>query len=282
MIRSRIAPTPSGYLHIGNAMNFVRTWLIVRKAGGKLRLRIDDIDAPRARPEYIDDIFRTLEWMGLDWDEGPRTADEHTAQYSQALRATRYNEIIAQLINTANVFACTCSRKDVATCTCKPKNLALDTTDSALRITTPEAPIMVDDMREGVRPVYLQNEMKDFVIRRKDGIAAYQVASLADDLDYDINLIVRGADLLTSTAAQLYLAQLLDAGRFAKTTFYHHELLHDLTGEKLSKSAGSFSLKVMRERDTTPEKLFMQLSKLMGLKYSCTSLQMMIDVDLSV
>jgi glutamyl/glutaminyl-tRNA synthetase len=282
MIRSRIAPTPSGYLHIGNAMNFVRTLLMVRRAGGKLRLRIDDIDAPRAKPEYIDDIFRTLEWMGLDWDEGPRTADEQTTQYSQALRVARYNEVIAQLINTGTVFACTCSRKDVETCTCKSKDLALDTADSALRIITTEAPIMVDDIREGLQPVYLQNEMKDFVIRRKDGIAAYQVASLADDVDYHINLIVRGRDLLSSTAAQLYLAQLIGDDRFAKTTFYHHALLSDETGEKLSKSAGGYSLKAMCERDITSEKLYIELSKLMGLKEACTSLQMMNNADLFI
>jgi glutamyl-tRNA synthetase len=89
MIRSRIAPTPSGYLHIGNALNFVRTWLMVRRAGGILRLRIDDIDATRTRPEYFDDIFRTLEWLGMDWDEGPRNANEQTEIYSQSLRAER-------------------------------------------------------------------------------------------------------------------------------------------------------------------------------------------------
>jgi glutamyl-tRNA synthetase len=258
-------------------MNFVRTWLMVRKAGGTLRLRIDDIDAARAKPEYIEDIFRTLEWMGLDWDEGPRTADEQTTQYSQALRASRYNEMIAQLINTGKVFACTCSRKDVATCTCKSKNLPLDTADSALRIITAEEPIMVDDISAGVQPVYLQNDMKDFVIRRKDGIAAYQVASLADDLDYDINLIVRGRDLLSSTAAQLYLAQLIGDDRFAKASFCHHELLHDATGQKLSKSAGSYSLKAMRENNVSARQLYLEISAKLGLKHPCISLREMLD-----
>ncbi|MCW3126672.1 MAG: Glutamyl-tRNA synthetase, class Ic [Bacteroidetes bacterium] len=279
MIRSRIAPTPSGYLHIGNAMNFVMTWLMVRMAGGKLRLRIDDIDAPRAKPEYIEDIFRTLEWIGMDWDEGPQTPDEQKYIYSQALRAARYNGIIKQLIDTGEVYACTCSRKEVIACECKAKGLAFDTPDSAVKIITTEEPILVPDAKMGTQKIYLQNEMKDFVIRRRDGISAYQVASLADDIDHDINLIVRGADLLSSTAAQLYLASLTGNDSFVKTTFYHHPLLMDVHGRKLSKSTGSLSLKAMRERDSTPEKFHIELSRLMGYEKACTSLREMLDAD---
>src|SRR5580704_15637290 len=98
LLRSRIAPTPSGYLHIGNALNFVMTWLWVRKEGGQLRLRIDDSDTTRSKPEFIEDIFRTLDWLGMDWDEGPQTPDEQQRIYSQALRAERYAEVTRTLI----------------------------------------------------------------------------------------------------------------------------------------------------------------------------------------
>lgn len=273
MLRSRIAPTPSGFLHIGNALNFVLIWLWVRRAGGRLLLRIDDRDTPRAKPEFIDDIFRSLEWMGLDWDEGPQTPDELYSTYSQSLRTELYEDMTRQLIATGKVFACDCSRKDMHNhaCTCRSKNIPLDQPDTALRIVTPTEPIMVTDVKRGMLSVSLGPELKDFIIRRRDGMTAYQLASLADDIDYGINLIIRGEDLLSSTAAQLYLASLTGAKGFEKATFYHHAMISDEKGEKLSKSSGSPSLKAMRESGMTTEQLYIRLSKLMGLQEICTS-----------
>jgi glutamyl-tRNA synthetase len=253
---------------------------MVRRTGGMLRLRIDDIDAPRVRPEYIDDIFRTLEWMNLDWNEGPKNSDDQTQEYSQSLRAARYNEIIRQLIGTGKVFACKCSRKELSenNCSCKSLQLSLGTPDTALRISTPGDAIVINDKKMGKQEVFLENEMKDFVIRRKDGVAAYQVASMADDIDYDINLIVRGEDLLPSTAAQLYLASLIGAEIFSQIDFYHHPLLTDEHGRKLSKSAGSISIKAMREGSTTPEKLYVELSRMTGLQKECISAEEMLGL----
>ena len=265
MIRSRIAPTPSGYLHIGNALNFVLTWLRLRRERGLLRLRIDDIDAPRARPEYVEDIFETLDWLGMDWDEGPQTAEEHQRLYSQSHRVERYDKVIQQLIISGKVFACQCSRKDLngRPCECREKNISLDQPDTALRIATPSALIQVHDSQAGILNIDLNDEMRDFVIRRRDGIAAYQVASLADDIDHKINLIVRGEDLLSSSAAQLYLASLIGDNDFAKTTFYHHSLLKDEQGDKLSKSAGSLSLKAMRDNNISVQDFYIRLCRMM-------------------
>jgi glutamyl/glutaminyl-tRNA synthetase len=273
MVRSRIAPTPSGYLHIGNALNFVLIWLWVRRAGGRLLLRIDDRDTPRAKPEFIEDIFRSLDWMGLDWDEGPQTPDELYHTYSQSLRTDLYEEMTRQLIATGKVFACDCSRKDMHNhaCTCHAKHIPLDQPDTALRIVTPSGPILVNDVKRGTLAVSLDHELKDFIIRRRDGMTAYQLASLTDDIDYDINLIIRGEDLLGSTAAQLYLASLIGAKSFEKATFYHHAMVKDEQGEKLSKSSGSPSLKAMRESGMTTEQLYTRLSKLMGFPDICTS-----------
>ena len=273
MIRSRIAPTPSGFLHIGNALNFVLIWLWVRRVGGRLMLRVDDRDTPRAKPEFIEDIFRSLDWMGLDWDEGPQTPDELYHTYSQALRIDLYEDMTRRLIATGQVFACDCSRKDMHkhTCTCQARHIALDQPDTALRIVTPIEPILVPDVKAGILSVSLESELKDFIIRRRDGVTAYQLASLVDDIDYDINLIIRGDDLLSSTAAQLYLASLIEAQSFEKTTFYHHAMVNDEKGEKLSKSSGSPSLKAMRESGITREQLYIRLSKLMGIEYICTS-----------
>jgi len=119
MLRSRIAPTPSGFLHLGNAVNFVLTWLMVRKAGGTLRLRIDDADCLRAKPEYLEDIFCQLDWLGITWDEGPMGVDDFRGRFSQQLRLERYREFLAGLARAGHLYPCGCSRREM-------RNLAPD------------------------------------------------------------------------------------------------------------------------------------------------------------
>ena len=282
MVRSRIAPTPSGYLHFGNAAGFVLTWLWVRRQKGSLRLRIDDQDTTRSRPEYIQDIFKTLDWLGLTWDEGPQTPDAYTQQFAQLHHAHRYNILLNQLIATGKVFACACPRSEIAgqySGACSALHLPLNTPQTALRINTPPGCVVtVHDVQQGNVPVNMYDEMRHFTIRRRDGIAAYQLSSLADDLAYQINLIVRGADLLHSTAAQLYLAQLTGHGAFAQCRFYHHPLIFDAQGHKLSKSAGSASLKAWREGGNKPADFYLKLSKLWGWKENVTSAAEMLEV----
>jgi glutamyl/glutaminyl-tRNA synthetase len=282
MVRSRIAPTPSGYLHIGNAINFVITWLWVRKENGKLRLRIDDLDAPRTKPAYLDDIFQTLEWLGLDWDEGPQTPDEHEKIYSQNLRAERYSVLTEQLVQTGKVFACGCSRKNIEgqyPGTCIHKKLPLNMADTSLRIITPDdEPVIVTDINRGDIAVNLYEVMRHFIIRRRDGLAAYQVASLADDIDFGINVIVRGEDLLYSTAAQLYLAKLVGNETFQQATFYHHPLLKNENGLKLSKSAGGTSLKSWREAGKTKADFYSWMSRLLNWSEEAKSLDEMLQI----
>jgi glutamyl-tRNA synthetase len=270
MVRSRIAPTPSGYLHAGNAINFVLTWLSTRAKNGALLLRIDDSDAPRVKKEYLDDIFNTLDWLGLDWDEGPQSPDDHREHYSQHLRKDLYESHIRNLINSGLVFACNCSRKDFQSnaaysCKCRQNGIPFNTVDSALRIYTPEKSIITFSDIQGLSyRINLFDVMRDFVIKRRDGIAAYQVVSVADDNYFDINLIIRGQDLINSTAAQLYLAQVCSNTKFEQTEFYHHSLLKDKDGKKLSKSAGSLSLKNWREQYAKPETFYLMLSNILG------------------
>jgi glutamyl/glutaminyl-tRNA synthetase len=274
MLRSRLAPTPSGFLHTGNGINFVLAWLLVRRSNGILRLRIDDLDAPRIDSEYIEDIFRTLEWLGLDWDEGPQTPDEHQRLFSQQLRIGRYNELIEALKSTGQVFACTCSRKEIQERssdgqypgTCLTKKLPLDLTNASLRLITPRpCSIRITDMQAGNTSIDIYDMARHPVIRRRDGIPAYHIASLADDTDHDISLIVRGSDLLSSTAAQLHIAGLLNMKSFKQTTFYHHPLITGDDGQKLSKSAGSTSLKAWRERGAKAEEFYSFFSKALKL-----------------
>ena len=256
IFNARIAPTPSGFLHPGNAYNFLLTERLTAAAGGTLRLRIDDMDRPRVQPEFVQDIFDTLQWLGIQWNLGPKNPSEQHTVFSQRLRIHLYEKMLARLVDTGLVFACTCSRSKITAHsadgqypgTCRDKALPLDTPDAGWRIKTPEdCVIFFEDKLVGETSLNLYDANRDFIIRRRDGFPAYHVASLADDLLYEISCIVRGEDLLASTAAQLYLARLLNERSFANANFYHHPLLVDAAGEKLSKSSGSQSLKAMRE-----------------------------------
>ena len=254
-LRFRIAPTPSGFLHEGNAFNFILTALLAQEAGARLHLRIDDADAVRARPEYLADIFETLHWLGIRWDEGPRDAADHLARFSQSLRSVRYEATLQSLIATGHVFACTCSRKDILAAntdggypgTCRDRAVPLDTPGVALRLRTPQdATIHFDDDILGPQNLHPYRLARDPVIRRRDGLPAYHIASLTDDLDFGITHIVRGEDLTASTAAQLFISQTLGGTAFERVRFYHHPVVKDGAGSKLSKSAGSASLRAMR------------------------------------
>jgi glutamyl/glutaminyl-tRNA synthetase len=265
MLRTRIAPTPSGLLHPGNGLSFIVTWSIARAAEGKLLLRIDDLDDGRRRPEYLEDIFRTLDWLGLDYDEGPKGVEDFLRHYSQHSRLDLYRETLAELRRRGLLYACTCSRRQIRERspdgrypnTCRQRGLPFGASQTAWRIHVPEHTAV--SIREWTAKRYsidLSEEMGDFVIRQKNIMPAYQIASLMDDLHYDINFIVRGADLLHSTAAQLFLAGQLDATPFLEAAFWHHALLKSVNGEKLSKTKGAGSLKAWREQGRSPRELY--------------------------
>jgi glutamyl-tRNA synthetase len=248
MIKSRLAPTPSGFLHIGNLYAFVLTWLAVRQQQGKLLLRIDDIDNERSRPEYLENIFAWLDLLGLTYNEGPKSVAEFSQQWSQQTRLPLYEKLLQQLVATGKVYACNCSRKLITKNngnglyqgTCRHKNISLSQPGVNWRIQVDEdAVITFEDEMLGMQKLQPAALMGDFVIRRRNGLPSYQIASLADDIHFGINFIVRGEDLLASTAAQLYLAKLVHATDFLTAHFTHHPLLKNDAGEKLSKTAGS-------------------------------------------
>lgn len=250
MVRSRLAPTPSGYLHAGNALNFLLTEAFTRQGGGRLRLRIDDLDSARVRPEYLENIFATLRWLGIGWDDGPRDVLDFQQHFSQHGRLGRYGALLAALGAVPGlVYACTCSRGAVAATAgpngtyggaCRGRNLPLDTPGAAWRMRVPTgATVAFADGLLGPQTLDVAALVGDFVIRKKDGLPAYQTASLADDVADGTTLIVRGADLLPSTAAQLWLAGVAGgawAAGFSEVRFVHHPLLLGPDGRKLSKS----------------------------------------------
>ena len=233
---SRLAPTPSGYLHLGNAVNFVLTWLLTRQAGGILHLRVDDLDRARLRPAYLGNIFRVIDWLGLDYDHGPSGPDDFLRQHSQLLHLPEYNRVLRRLAQQPGLV-----QASQRTRTGGPDAVvALDTPGAAWRAHVPPATeISFQDGWQGETRVPLGMLMPDFVVRKKDGVAAYQVASVVDDLRLGTTLIVRGLDLQPSTAAQLWLAgQLAETVGFnaKRVHFSHHPLLTNAAGQKLSKS----------------------------------------------
>lgn len=273
-LRGRLAPTPSGFLHRGNALNFVLTWLYVRASGGQLRLRIDDLDTQRVNPAYLEDIFRSLEWLGLDWDLGPEGPDEQERTYRQGLRIPRYEAMLDTLRDRGRLFACRCSRNDIRQesedgqypGTCRSLGLSFGTGDVSWRIRTPEGDsVEFQDVWLGKQRIDLYAGMRDFVVRRRDGLPAYQVASLCDDVDYGINFILRGEDLLDSTAAQCFLAKEASIAGFRELIFCHHPLVLDESGQKLSKSAGSMALCAEYEAGRSSENFYRHLSSLLQI-----------------
>ncbi len=252
--RTRIAPTPSGLLHPGNGASFVLAWKLARQTGARVLLRIDDLDAARMRHAYVEDVFRTLEWLGITWDEGPQGPDDLEGRWSQHLRVERYRRVLEDLRQRGALYACSCSRTQLPTCSCRGEGRDLDEAEVTWRLDLRDAGPVVAKSWPGpgldLSPGALMPQ--DPVVRQRDGRPAYQVASLADDLGMEVDLVVRGSDLLPSTACQLHMARVLGWTPFTQATFVHHALLTDAQGNKLSKSQGAGSLQAMRSEGTAP------------------------------
>ena len=286
--KTRIAPTPSGLLHAGNGASFLLTYILTQAFDGKILLRIDDLDAERMRLEYVEDIFRTLDWLGIEWDEGPSSVADFQQNWSQHLRLDLYQNALQTLKNIANsdslgtegtLYACQCSRKQIQAAsqnglypqTCRFKNISFDAKDTAWRIHVPETTevsfknVDVNTRTIHHSPLTIHHSIGDFVVRQKNGLPAYQVASVVDDGHFGVNFVVRGADLLPSTAAQIFVAQQLNRTDFAETVFFHHNLVTDAGGEKLSKSKGAGSLADWRVSGRSVEILVKQAAKWLNL-----------------
>ncbi len=271
MLRTRLAPTPSGFLHLGNLLSFAITSAIARREGAGVLLRIDDMDRDRVEPEFLHDIFDSLRYLQIPYTEGPANYDDFKARYSQRYRLPLYNAALQQLRDDGHLFACSCSRADVWRAsadgsypgTCKHKDLPFDTPGITWRLHTSDALLTINNLYSASATVPLPKIMRDFVVRKKDGFPAYQLASVVDDLHYGVNIVVRGADLWDSTLAQLYLAQQLGGASFAGASFYHHGLLHNADGVKLSKSAGDTSLQYMYKGGATARDIYRALDVLL-------------------
>jgi glutamyl-tRNA synthetase len=261
--KTRFAPTPSGYLHLGNAWSFVHTTALAREYGARILLRIDDMDRERVEPAYVQDIFDTLNFLGLAWDEGPRDVSDFDRSWSQRWRLPLYEQALAVLRATGMVYACRCSRTDILRVsadggypgTCRHAGISPDEPGVAWRLRTNHDPVTIHTTEGAAYTARLPASVQDFVVRKKDGFPAYQLTSVVDDVHFGVNLIVRGADLLPSTLAQTYLARLAGLTDFGKAVFHHHPLRLSPDGQKLSKSAGAMSIRYLRESGRSREEV---------------------------
>ena len=285
---SRLAPTPSGYLHFGNAFNFLLTYLLVNFHDGVLHLRIDDLDGPRVDRASVEDIFIQLEWLGIDYHFGPSGPDDLYSRFSQQLRKDRYFYAIEVLQKEGHLFACECSRSKIRKSsnstiypgTCRNKNLNFLKENQTWRVIVPENTfVCYITLTNNKKEIDLTTGIGDFVIRRRDGLPAYQIASLMDDIEMGVNLIVRGSDLITSTGAQLFLAKCLSDSFFPAAHFVHHMLMKNESGTKLSKSSGNHSLKFLRNKYNRPTIVYQQSAEILDLPFEdIQTLQDLIEV----
>jgi len=282
---TRFAPTPSGYLHLGNIFCFACTSALSRKLKGDILLRIDDMDNERADERYVADIFETLGFLGITWQIGPKDLNEFKFRFSQRLRLPLYEHALRQLKDKGLIFACKCSRAEVLANstdggypgTCRHRNLDLDEPGVNWRMKTDTAlPVQIQSP-QGISSHYIPPDMRDFVVRKKDGFPAYQLCSVIDDIHFGVNLIVRGEDLLHSSIAQLYLAAQLGLNQFTQSLFVHHPLLTDKQGRKLSKSAGDTSIQFLRNAGARPEDVFSLIAMQSGYDQHISNWNEMLD-----
>ena len=282
LTRGRYAPSPTGDLHLGNLRTALLAWLFARCAGGQFVLRVEDLDRPRTRQGATQRMLDDLRWLGIDWDEGPDVGGPY-APYTQSERQALYSAYLQRLQEAGRIYPCYCSRAEIARAASAPhedegprypgtcRHLSEERRrefEAAGR--RPSLRFRVDDERVitfhdllmGQQQQHVQNVVGDFIVRRADGIFAYQFAVVVDDALMHINQVVRGADLLASTARQIALYEALD---FAIPTFAHVPLMLDSDGKRLSKRLRSEGLEPLRAAGITATQIVGQLAAGCGL-----------------
>ena len=265
--RGRLAPSPTGYLHLGHARTFWIAQQRAEAAGGTLLLRNDDLDRDRCRPEFVAAMYEDLRWFGLHWNEGPDVGGPH-APYNQSERLPHYIAAFERLRSAGLLYPCTCSRQDVLRAlaaphpgeeeplypgTCRGASPDRPRVGVNWRFHVPEGEaISFDDLALGPHTETAGRDFGDFLVWRKDDLPSYQLACTVDDAAMRITEVVRGADLLTSTCRQLILYRALGE---PVPTFHHCPLLNDEHGQRLAKRHDALSLRTLRERGATPEVL---------------------------
>jgi glutamyl-tRNA synthetase len=272
MPRGRLAPTPTGHLHVGHARTFALAAERARRAGGTLVYRTEDLDASRCRPEFAAAAIADLRWLGLDWQEGPDVGGPR-GPYVQSERLPWFAEVWRRLQASGAIYPCDKSRKDVARSLTAPHaeddaepifppdlrpalGLGRELTApgaSNWRFRVPDGEtIAFDDALCGPQTFVAGRDFGDFLVWRKDGFPAYELAVIADDHAMGITEVVRGADLLLSTARQLLLYRALG---WTAPTWAHAPLIVDADGRRLAKRTAGLSIRELRAAGRTPAEI---------------------------
>jgi glutamyl/glutaminyl-tRNA synthetase len=267
--RGRLAPSPTGLLHLGHARTFWIAHQRARAAGGVVVLRNDDLDRSRVKAEFVQAFFDDLRWLGLRWEEGPDLGGPF-APYNQSERPAYYREALEELKARDAVYPCTCSRQDVLRAiqaphageeepiypgTCRGRRIEDIPPASKVnwRFRVPDgAAVQFEDLSFGPQAFEAGRQFGDFVVWRGDGLPAYQLACVVDDDAMQISEVVRGADLLLSTARQLLLYEALG---MRAPAFYHCPLMLDERGQRLAKRHDALSLRALRSQGKDPREL---------------------------
>ena len=278
--RGRLAPSPTGLLHLGHARTFWTAYERARDADGTLILRDEDLDTQRARADYAAAMLEDLRWLGIAWQEGPGLdnvpGDGAFGPYRQSERYGLYREAWERLRAGGWIYPCRCSRRELAAAVSAPHEDGGDEDDEPMypgrcrpaagvvaeargpagvnwrfRIPDGEA-IMFEDTGMGARRYVAGRDFGDFVVWRRDDVPAYQLACVVDDAAMRITEVVRGADLLKSTARQILLYRALG---LTPPAWHHCPLLRDAAGQRLAKRTDALSLRALRERGLTPRQV---------------------------
>ncbi len=299
--RGRWAPSPTGSIHLGNARTALVAWLSIRQRQGDLVWRLEDLDRPRVVPGLAQEQQRDLAWLGLDWDEGPQRGGPF-APYAQSERGARYEEALRRLDRDGLLFPCTVTRRELRNVasaphgaegppyppSLRPQTVSENWLERLLAATAPDASVRFrvdprevewEDLLSGRHRQRVDLEVGDFVLRRRDGVWAYQLAVVVDDIAMQIDEVVRGADLMSSTGRQILLFEALgaDPPRFA-----HVPLMVDPSGEKLSKRHDHFTVASLRAAGIHPEVVVGYLALTLGLLEAiepCTPAQLVDAFD---
>lgn len=271
----RLAPSPTGLLHLGHARTFLVAWWSARARAGRVLLRIEDLDGGRSRPHFADASRRELEWLGLDWDGEPSVQSAHLSRFETAVLA---------LLDTGAAYPCVCSRADLRTLataphagdseprypgTCRgrfrtPAEAERETGRPAgVRLRVPDGVITLRDRVFGEYRADVAAEVGDFLIARRGGSAAYQLAVAVDDAAEGVTEVARGADLLPSAARQWHVQQALG---LPHPEWAHVPLVVDEGGRRLSKHAHDLSLAELRERGADPARVVAFVARSAGME----------------
>lgn len=276
MSRTRLAPSPTGALHLGNARSFLVNWALARQQGWEIVLRVEDLDGPRVKAGASEEAIDVLQWLGIDWDAGPFTQRSDLAPYRAALQ---------RLAAQGDVYPCRCTRKEIEVAalsaphgdehelrypgTCRPATPtplppeALDQPGVAWRLRVPDRATTFVDHVAGKHEHNIAATTGDFLVATKEGLPSYQLAVVVDDARQNIDRIVRGDDLLGSTHRQLLLQERL--GIAPPPEYYHLPLVIGADGRRLAKRHGDSRLSHYRELGATPQRIIGLLAEWCGL-----------------